>query len=106
MQSSISKEITGTKGYNDYVNQVGHPTNAHYSFERVPSNNTSGHMYGWNTDVPAWDIKCTSDGFHSECCWLCSLLFLWMQVKQQSRQLVLLISLLLMMILIKPLLLL
>ena len=30
MQSSISKEITGTKGYNDYVNKVGHPTNSHY----------------------------------------------------------------------------
>jgi hypothetical protein len=67
MQSSISKEITGTKGYNDYVNKVGHPTNSHYSFERVPSNNTSLHMYGWNTNVPAWDIKYTSDGFNYEC---------------------------------------
>tara|TARA_R100001369_G_scaffold87302_1_gene122691 strand:- start:9 stop:329 length:321 start_codon:yes stop_codon:yes gene_type:complete len=64
MQSSISKEITGIKGYNNYVNKKGHPTNSHYSFERIESNDRSLHMYGWNTDVPAWDIKYTEDGFN------------------------------------------
>ena len=59
MKSILETSITGKGGYRDYVNKAPHPTNMYFNFERIASKN---HMYGWNTDVPAWDIQFTLDG--------------------------------------------
>ena len=59
MKTTLPKRHTGVGGYKDYVNKAPHPTNIYFNFERCPSKK---HMYGWNTDVPAWDIMFTEDG--------------------------------------------
>lgn len=59
MKTTLNTNITGKGGYRDYVNKAPHPTNIHFNFERQSSKQ---HMFGWNTDVPAWDIKFTLDG--------------------------------------------
>ena len=63
MKSILETSITGKGGYRDYVNKAPHPTNMYFNFERISSKN---HMYGWNTDVPAWDIQFTLDGSNYE----------------------------------------
>ena len=59
MKTTLSTNITGKGSYRDYVNKAPHPTNMYFNFERIASKK---HMFGWNTDVPAWDIKYTLDG--------------------------------------------
>lgn len=59
MKTTLSTNITGKGSYKDYVNKAPHPTNMYFNFERIPSKK---HMFGWNTDVPAWFIKYTLDG--------------------------------------------
>lgn len=63
MKTQLEKNITGRGFYRDYVNKAPHPTDIHFIFERGLS---KSHFYGWNTDVPAWDIKFTLDGSNYE----------------------------------------
>ena len=67
MQTVLSKEVTGYGGYNRYVNKKGHPTNIQFNFERILSKNRTLHPYGWDTDIPIWNIKYTEDGYNYEC---------------------------------------
>ena len=64
MQTVLSKEIVGYGSYNSYVNKKSHPTNIHYSFERILSNKRTLHIYGWDTDTPIWNINYTEDGYN------------------------------------------
>ena len=66
MQTVLSKEIVGYGSYNSYVNKKDHPTNIHYSFERILSNKRTLHIYGWDTDTPIWNINYTEDGYNYE----------------------------------------
>ena len=61
MKTTLSTNITGKGSYRDYVNKAPHPTNISFNFERIESKK---HMFGWNTDVPAWNIKFTLDGYN------------------------------------------
>ena len=58
MKTAIPNSVTGTGNYKDYINKKDSPC-SRFSFERYSSKT---HLYGWNTDVPAWEIKFTNDG--------------------------------------------
>jgi len=61
MKTTLNTNITGKGNYRDYVNKAPHPTNSYFNFERQSSKR---HIHGWNTDVPAWNIQFTLDGYN------------------------------------------